>query len=67
METDLLEVSLARSQEDDGVVRGGGGGDRRQQGVLEREHRDGGHWFPAAQRRVHVQAAEVLAYRLQLL
>jgi hypothetical protein len=64
--TDLLEMSLGGAQEDDGEVAGGGGRHGRQQdghrghGTLEDR-------LSAAQRRVHVQSAEVLADGLQFL
>lgn len=62
----LLEVTGAGAHEDDGVVAGGGGRDGGQV-VVEHQHRDGGHRRLPSQRRVHVQSAEVLSDRLQLL
>jgi hypothetical protein len=64
--TDLLEMSLGGAEEDDGEVSGGRGGHRRQQdghrghGTLENR-------LSAAQRRVDVQSAEILADGLQFL
>lgn len=61
----LLQVSVGGAEEDDGVVAGGGGGDGGEVRP-ENQHGHGGDRDLAAQRRVHVQAAEVLADRLQL-
>ena len=60
----LFEVSVGRAQEDDGVVPGGGGGHGGEVRA-EGQHRLGVHGELPAQRRVHIQAAEVLPDGLQ--
>lgn len=62
----LLQVAVGGADEDDRVAAGARG---RHAGQLAVDQRDGhgGDWLLAAQRRVHVQAAEVLGDGLQLL
>lgn len=59
-------MTLARAHEDDRVVAGRGSSHRRQM-CIESKHRGALHRVLASQRRVHVQTAEILADRLQLL
>ena len=56
-------MAFVRAHEDDRVVAGRGGGDRCQMRV-EGEHRGTLHRVFAAQWRIHVQPAEILADRL---
>ena len=59
-------MAVGCSQEHDGIVAGRRGRYSREVRV-EDQHGHGGYGLLATQRRVHIQAAEVLSYRLQLL
>ena len=63
----LFQMSFGRAEEDDGEITGGCGRHGRQQDVVHGADGTLDHRFPAAQRSIDIQTAEILSDRLQFL